>query len=192
MTEIEEGNIRYTCMVQGYKILRSSQDAAPYYALASYEKNGRPLDFFMKRKQVHELLNDYSLLGRKCFNDALEFINCLKIDLLDKTPIFEIPLSDKTLTYLSTLPQFAKLKKHEIVQLTQDYPVEGLVFVQTQNALAAHFRKVVTHRWQEKITQYVEKMIAKNFGRKKKASQVRDHRVLNPFLVRFFKAVYSI
>ena len=34
-------------------------------------------------------------MGRTCFASTMKFINEMKLNVLDKTPIFEIPLSDE-------------------------------------------------------------------------------------------------
>ena len=131
MVEIEEQNPKYTAMVKAFSVARNEIDRCPYYGLKAFEKNRGPIHHLISKKDAIELHNDYSLIGRTCFNEAIAYVNKLKIDLLDKQPIFQIPLSKKSLTFLMTLREFKGLNREQLVALTTKYPVEGLVFVQT-------------------------------------------------------------
>ena len=95
MSEAESENPKYACMITGYKIERNTYYATPYYALEACERNGGPIQHLITKAHAKELLTEYSLLGRKCFNKAMKFINALKLETIDATPIFEIPLSDE-------------------------------------------------------------------------------------------------
>ena len=53
---------------------RSSIEKAPYYALTSYEINKGPLVQELKREYRLELLEDYSLIGKKCFLETAKKI----------------------------------------------------------------------------------------------------------------------
>ena len=44
MSEIEEDNPEYSCLVTGYQVERSSSHRPPYYGLKAYEQNGGPIN----------------------------------------------------------------------------------------------------------------------------------------------------
>ena len=46
----------------------------------------------MNRAQIIELISKFSLQGRSFFNDTAKVLNQLQIDILEKQPIYEIPL----------------------------------------------------------------------------------------------------
>lgn len=87
-------------MVKHFEVESNELHEPPYYALAAYERKQGPLEKFMRKKQVIELLNDYSLQGNAKFYQAAEFLSRLKVDIIDKTHMFEIPLSNKSMTSL--------------------------------------------------------------------------------------------
>ena len=88
MTELEEDNPKFACLVTGYKVEKNSMNQVPYYALDAYERNGGPIAHLVAFSQAKEVLKDYSLFGRKCFYYTLKFINKMKLEILDVTPVF--------------------------------------------------------------------------------------------------------
>ena len=95
MSEVEEENPNFACMVTGFVIERNSMHQVPYYALNAYERNGGPINHLIGVQQAKEVLKDYSLLGRKCFHHSLKFINRMKLEILDKIPVFQEPITDE-------------------------------------------------------------------------------------------------
>jgi len=61
-------------MIRGYSVKRTSVAQAPFYAIAAWERNGKPIVPHMQRKQVLELMECYSMVGRRCFNEVNEYI----------------------------------------------------------------------------------------------------------------------
>lgn len=49
MSEVEEENPLYTCLVSGFSVERNNQLRVPYYGLTSFEKHGEPLNKLVDR-----------------------------------------------------------------------------------------------------------------------------------------------
>jgi hypothetical protein len=62
-------------MVTGYKVERNRAKQVKYYGLAASEINGGPIQHFLSKKQATEILQNYSLTGRICFYNAMQFVN---------------------------------------------------------------------------------------------------------------------
>ena len=43
----------------------------PYYALKSYEDSGEPIEKMLNREEARAILQDYSIVGKKSFIDAI-------------------------------------------------------------------------------------------------------------------------
>jgi hypothetical protein len=142
----------------------------------------------MKRLQVLELVESYSLVGRRCFNEVNEYIQRLKLDLLDVTPCFEIPLSENSLSYLLGLKQFKNFSRPEMKKVTTNYPLKAMVFTEIQKEIAKRFRLTLTGNWISKVHDKVEEVLLKEFKiNKKTAHRIKKESELNPFIIRFFR-----
>ena len=67
MSETEQEDPNYASLVTGYAIERDKVNDTPYYGLQAFEENKGPIDHLVNRKDCIEFLNNYSLLGRVCF-----------------------------------------------------------------------------------------------------------------------------
>ena len=88
MSEVEQENKSFACMVTGFKVERNSAKQIPYYGLSAYERNGGPIEHFITKKQAIDFLQNFSMIGRNCFNEEMAFVIEKKIDFLDKIKIF--------------------------------------------------------------------------------------------------------
>ena len=61
--------------------------------------------------QIRELMNDYSPLGKQSFLETARVLNDLRMEILDQTPVFEIPLSRGCISYCLGLSQFKELTR---------------------------------------------------------------------------------
>ena len=84
MSETEQEDPRFACMVTGYKIERNAVDQSPYFGLQAYERNKGPIDHLISKQDCQSFLASHSLLGRRCFQQAFEFITAQTLDILDR------------------------------------------------------------------------------------------------------------
>ena len=88
------------------------------------------------------MVRKYSLIGRTCFASTMKFINEMKLNVLDKTPIFQIPLSEQKardlLIFNQSLEKRFKTTK-ELRKAIVTYPQEDLLFAKVQIALGKRF-----------------------------------------------------
>lgn len=75
MAELEQENPKLACMVTGYKVERNRAKQVKYYGLAASDINGGPIQHFFSKKQATEIIQNYSLTGRICFYNAMQFVN---------------------------------------------------------------------------------------------------------------------
>ena len=195
MSEAEAENLKYACMITGFKIERNTLHATPYNGLAAYERNGGPIQHLVSKPQAIEMLKDFSLFGRRCFNKAFKLINSLKLEAIDSTPIFQVPLSEESGRQLLILdPEFGKQfkKAKDLKKAVESYPLDNLLFAKVQTALGRKFKPFIVSHWLEKIVRHTEAMIKQNFKGAKAAKYVSNTKDLNPFLFRFLKGVYQV
>ena len=149
----------------------------------------------MSKAQAGEMLKDFSLLGRACFTTAFSFINSLKLETVDRTPIFQVPLSEEAARQLLILePDLGKQFKTTAAlrKAAEAYPLNTLLFAKVQTALARKFKPFIVSHWLEKIVRHIEAMVKQNFKGSKAAKYVTNPKDLNPFLFRFLKGVYQV
>jgi hypothetical protein len=58
-------------IVSRYRIHELPQQPTPFYALRSYELKGSPVEKMLSKNDAQMILKQYSLLGRKCYIDAI-------------------------------------------------------------------------------------------------------------------------
>ena len=129
MRHLEDEDPLFTCMVRKFKKSRFSSTQTPYYALAAYELNKGPIKRLMTPLQTIEILNDYSMIGRHCFIETGRVIQRLKLELLDLMPVFEIPLSHRSLSYLMGLGAFKTMSRADLTRLTSTFPLRADLFI---------------------------------------------------------------
>lgn len=137
-------------------------------------------------------MNNYSLLGKNAYNETAQVLNNLFIDVLEVTPVFEVPLSRYSLSYCLSLPQFKGISRQAIQKLSTKFPQEADIFSSIQNAVADRFRQTITGSWLPAIQNQVAKVLKREFNTKKKLPNITKPSQLNPFMIRFFRQVNSI
>lgn len=75
-------------MITGFKVEKQKAHETPYFGLQAYELNKGPIDHLINKKDCAAYLKSYSLLGRRCFQQAFEYITAQTLDLLDMQPVF--------------------------------------------------------------------------------------------------------
>lgn len=110
----------------------------PYYGLKAFEVKGGPIDHLISKKDCTDYLANYSLLGRKCFQESFAFITHQTLDILDKQPIFESPISEESAYSLIVKPGIKAIYKDtkSIMEKSQAYPLKSLDFTKLQQELA--------------------------------------------------------
>jgi len=68
-SQFHDSNIQK--IVSRYRIREISPPPTPFYALKSYELRGSPVEKSLSKKDACAFLNDYSLIGRQCYIDAI-------------------------------------------------------------------------------------------------------------------------
>ena len=146
-------------MVTGFKIERNTFYQTPYYGLDTYVRNKGKLQHLITKPQAIAVLKDYSLFGRKIFAERMKFINNIKFELIDVTPIFQVPISDEQARQIIILDnelgkQFKKSK--DLKKAIESYPLDNLLFAKVQIALGKKFKPFIVNNWVEKIVRNAE------------------------------------
>ena len=191
MSELEEDNPQYACLVTGYTIQRSNLKQVPYYGLRSYENFGGPLKKLISKNQAISVLKNYSLFGRNCFYVSFKFINKMKYEILETEPVFQEPLTEQIAYQICNESTLGKQYKSPL-QLIKDisaYPVRNLQFTVVQKTISQKFNSTLIYKWQEKIAQQIDKMIRNNFKEAAETKAVKKLEDLNPFIRRFLSCV---
>ena len=84
MSEAEDENPQYACLITGYNVEHSKHHATPFFGLESSQRNKGPINHLINKKDCVEHLGSRSLLGRACFLKAFKFIIARTQDILDK------------------------------------------------------------------------------------------------------------
>ena len=194
MSELEEENPKFACLITGYNIEKNNVNQVPYYALKAYERNGGPINHLVGREQAKGVLKDYSLLGRRCFYHSLKFINRMKLEILDIIPVFQEPITDEIAYQIFNEPILGKNYKQPSAfkQEISSYPLTDLVFAQAQKALSMKFNTTLVYRWQDRIAQNIDKMIKKFFHGAADSKIIKKIEDLNPYIIRFLKCVQQL
>lgn len=74
LTSLKREDPKLAHMVSRYQTERHVNNRIRYYALAATEQNGGPIQHFVSKKHAIEMLENYSQLGRPCFNQAFSFV----------------------------------------------------------------------------------------------------------------------
>jgi len=69
------------------------------------------------------------MIGRECFIETGRVVQRLKLDLLDLMPVFEIPLSRRSLSYLMGLGAFKTMSRLDLTRLTSTFPLRADLFI---------------------------------------------------------------
>ena len=80
----------------GFKVKQNDLMKPKYYALQAYEDNKGPLDRLMGKTEALDLIKNHSILDSKPFFEVTKFMHEVKLEILDPTPIFEFPLSERS------------------------------------------------------------------------------------------------
>lgn len=104
----------------------------PYFGLKAFEKEGKPIDHMISKKDCVEYLQKYTLLGRKCFQDVMNFIVDKTHVLVDTRPVFELPVKEETAYMLHVRPRIKKLFKTrgDIIERLGTFPFNNLEFAE--------------------------------------------------------------
>lgn len=74
MSEAEQDDPKVSCMLTGYQVERKKINQTPFFGLKAFEKEGKPIDHLVSKKDCTKYLEKFTLLGRQCFLDAMAFI----------------------------------------------------------------------------------------------------------------------
>lgn len=74
MSEVEQDSPQYSCIVSSYSVEKAKMHLTPYYGLRAYENEGAPINHLIAKKDCQTYLNNFSLLGRVCFQQAFKYI----------------------------------------------------------------------------------------------------------------------
>ena len=102
------------------------------------------------KKQSSHLMKTYSLIGRSCFSTTMKFINEAKLNVLDKTPIFQIPISEDQARQILIFDQYLgkRFKKTDALRKAViTYPQDDLLFAKVQIALGKRFKPTIVSHW---------------------------------------------
>ena len=191
MSEAEEDEPQVSCMLTGYSVERNKIDRTPYYGLRAYETDGKPIDHLVAKKDVVQYLQKYTLLGRKCFLEAMAFITEQTLSIIDTRPAFQMPITEDTAYLLMVRPNIKPMYKStdDIMERLSAYPFTNLDFTVVQQDLAKNFSSVCINKWQDSIVKFVKKTILKNFSAAQASLNAKDAGKINPYIVRFMKSV---
>lgn len=70
-------------------------DQKPIYGLKAYELNKGPIQHFVSKAQALDMLQNHALISRPSFYQAFSKLNELKLEVMDKTPMFQVPLQSE-------------------------------------------------------------------------------------------------
>ena len=150
MSETESENPLFACMLYGYRVERNTFYNTRYHGLDAYEKNGGPIKHLITKKQSSHMMKTYSLIGRSCFSATMKFINEAKLNVLDKTPIFQIPISEDQARQILIFDQYLgkRFKNTDALRnAVITYPQDDLLFVKVQIALGKRFKPTIISHW---------------------------------------------
>ena len=72
------------------------------------------------------------MLGRKCFLETFEFITTKTIAVIEKRPVFELPVQEDTAHVLYARPRLKKIFRStkDIMQRLVKFPLRSLEFTE--------------------------------------------------------------
>ena len=85
---------------------------------------------------------------------------------MDRTPLFQYPLSDTVARSLIVHP---KMKKYgfkepiDVIRAVETYPLPNLIFTKAYEALAESFNLKILHKWQLGIETEIKRMLRKHY-----------------------------
>jgi len=83
----------------------------------------------MNKKDAANVLQDYSIIGKKSFTEALLFLSNQNQQILLKNALFEHPISKSNLYFLLTLEEFLGLSIREANAQFNEFPIQMQDFV---------------------------------------------------------------
>ena len=116
----------------------------------------------------------------------------LKLQILDKVPLFEYPLTETTARQIIVHPSMSELKLREpsdVVRLVEAYPLRSMEFTRAYEALVGLFSLNVIDSWQHKIVQQIKKMLQKHYGSTKQLEFYSKSAQIDEKLHRFYHLV---
>ena len=64
MSEAEQDDPKVSCMLTGYQVERKKINQTPFFGLKAFEKEGKPIDHLVSKKDCTKYLEKFTLLGR--------------------------------------------------------------------------------------------------------------------------------
>jgi hypothetical protein len=122
----------------------------------------------------------------------VKFLGVIKLimdqthDIILKFPLFELPteLSDDSLTYVLSQPDFAQFNKRQLRQKLSKFPVEMAYISKIQALLTQRFENMLHNKWLESIVKAIERVMREDFASESQ-KLVRSSDQINPYLLRF-------
>jgi hypothetical protein len=79
------------------KEVQEYRPPVPFYALKAYEENSGKLERMLNKQEAQQVLQEYGILGKRSFIEAIQYLIKLNEEVVAVNPIFEFPVIDSKL-----------------------------------------------------------------------------------------------
>ena len=138
-------------MISQYRIESEAEQRTPHFALKACENEGGVLKTMLEKNEARMIIQNFSILGKASFIEAMNYVNQMNEQILDLTPLFEHPVSQYNVFYLITQEEYRDRPYTEVFGKLNEFPIQMSDLVIAQRAIARKFRENVEAKWTESI-----------------------------------------
>ena len=140
----------------------------------------------LNKNDARLILQDYGIVGKKSFIDAIQFLITQNEEIVVKTPIFEFPISQNLIMYVLSQEEFKGKSVDKYKIKLRGFPISMQNLLKCQRILARRFKETLEVRWTENIAKKVERIVDKEFDEN---SREISRKTLNPYVLKLFELI---